>query len=107
MAEDEKRKLEIPWATLLPIVAALAGIIAQYKPLVSARPAVPSTKLTEQLAAQDIDARLWQDPLDVVQRAKAALDEVQTKDSVDRTPQHSIASLAAHIKDLAANVENR
>src|ERR1700674_1309459 len=107
MADEEKRRLEIPWATLLPIVAALAGIIAQYKPLVSARPAVPSTKSSEQLAAQDIDARLWQDPLGVVEKAKTALDEVQTKDSVDRTPQHSISSLAAHIKDAAAKVENR
>jgi hypothetical protein len=41
MAEDDKPKFDIPWATLLPIVAVLAGIIVQFRPLVSERPAAP------------------------------------------------------------------
>jgi hypothetical protein len=74
MAEDDKRKFDIPWATLLPVIAALAGIVAQYRPLVSARPGIPSEKPIEVVAAQDVDARLWQDPLAVAQKAKAQLD---------------------------------
>jgi hypothetical protein len=106
MADEEKRKLEIPWATLLPIVAALAGVIAQYKPLVSARPPAPSAITDEQIADQDVDARLWQDPLGVVQKAKAALDDPPAKDvSVDRAQRHSISSLAAHIGEAAAKAE--
>jgi hypothetical protein len=62
MAETEKQKLEIPWGTLLPLIAVLAGIIAQYKPLVSERPAAPGEKAVEVTAEQDVDARLWQDP---------------------------------------------
>ncbi len=51
MAEDDKPKFDIPWATLLPIIAVLAGIIAQVKPLVSERPAVPGEKAVEVVAA--------------------------------------------------------
>jgi hypothetical protein len=74
MAEEQTRKFDIPWATLLPVIAALAGIIAQFKPLVSARPAVPSEKSIEVFADQDVDARLWQDPLAVAQKERAALE---------------------------------
>ena len=93
MAEDDKRKLDIPWATLLPMVAALAGIVAQYKPLVSARPAAPSEKPVEVIADQDVDARLWQDPLGVVQKEKLALD------SEIRLRRHSTAALSERIKE--------
>lgn len=44
MAEGDKAKFDIPWATVLPWVAALADIIAQYKPLVSSRPTAPAEK---------------------------------------------------------------
>lgn len=68
MAEAEKPKLDIPWGTLLPLIAVLAGIIAQYKPLVSERPAAPGEKAVEVTAEQDVDARLWQDPLAVARK---------------------------------------
>ena len=74
MADDDKRKFEIPWATLLPLLAALAGVIAQFRPLVSARPSIPNEKPIEVTAQQDVDARLWQDPLAVAQKSKAQLD---------------------------------
>jgi hypothetical protein len=106
MADEQKRKLEIPWATLLPIVAALAGIVAQYKPLVSTRPATPSSKVTERNADQDVDARLWQDPLAVVQKAKAQLEEAQAKAPISKRDSHSLSSFAAHIKEADADTEN-
>jgi hypothetical protein len=64
MAEAEKPKLEIPWGTLASLIAVLAGIIVQYRPLVSERPAAPGEKTVEVVAEQDVDARLWQDPRD-------------------------------------------
>lgn len=73
MAESDKPKFDIPWATLLPLVAIVAGIIAQYKPLVSSRPAVPSEKSVPVIAEQDVDARLWQDPIAVAQKQKSSL----------------------------------
>src|SRR6266404_1226325 len=75
MADDDKRKFEaIPWATILPILAALAGLVAQYKPLVSTRPTVASEKPVPAIAKQDIDARLWQDPIGVAQKQKSVVD---------------------------------
>src|SRR6266516_6644884 len=74
MADNDKPTIDIPWATLLPLAAVLAGIIAQYKPLVSERPSVPSEKTAPVIAEQDVDARLWQDPIGVAQRQKALLD---------------------------------
>src|SRR5213594_793090 len=75
MADNEKRKIDIPWGTLLPLAAVLAGVLVQYKPLVSERPSVPSEKTAQVIAAQDVDARLWQDPIGVAQKQKALLDE--------------------------------
>jgi len=74
MADHDKRKFDLPWGTLLPLMAVLAGVVAQYKPLVSERPSVASEKTASVIAAQDIDARLWQDPLGVAQKQKSLLD---------------------------------
>ena len=68
MAEEQTRKFDLPWGTLLPILAALAGVIAQFKPLVSTRPPVPSEKPIPVIAEQDVNARLWQDPIAVAQK---------------------------------------
>jgi hypothetical protein len=96
MAEGDKAKFDIPWATLLPLVAALAGIIAQYKPLVSSRPTAPAEKPLEIVAEQDVDARLWQDPIAVAEKKKASLDsdiEAQ-RASPDVVSSHKIEELA-------------
>jgi hypothetical protein len=74
MADNDKRKFDLPWGTLLPLMAVLAGVIAQYKPLVSERPSVPSEKTAPVIAAQDVDARLWQDPIGVAEKQKSLLD---------------------------------
>jgi hypothetical protein len=75
MADNDKRKIDIPWGTLLPLMAVLAGVLVQYKPLVSERPSVPNEKTAPVIAEQDVDARLWQDPIGVAQKQKALLDE--------------------------------
>jgi hypothetical protein len=75
MADNDKRKFDLPWATLLPLAAVLAGVVAQYKPLVSTRPAVAKEKSVPVIAEQDVDARLWQDPINVAQKQKSSLDE--------------------------------
>ena len=71
MATVDKPKLDIPWGTLLPLAAALAGIIAQVRPVTSERPTANLVeKTSEAIGAQDVDARLWQDPLAVVQKER-------------------------------------
>jgi hypothetical protein len=96
MADNDKRKVDIPWATLLPLAAVLAGVIATYKPLVSERPAVPSEKTAPVIAEQDVDARLWQDPIGVAEKQKALLDEQIDKGVAQKgaTELHDITALA-------------
>ena len=72
MAANDKPKLDIPWGTLVPLIAVLAGIIAQYKPLESERPLAQGEKPVEVVAEQDVDARLWQDPLAVARKEEEA-----------------------------------
>jgi hypothetical protein len=97
MADNDKRKFDLPWATLLPVAAVLAGIVAQYKPLVSERPSVPMEKTAPIIAAQDVDARLWQDPIGVAQKQKTLLDEKIEKGVAKKgvAESHSIAALSA------------
>ena len=80
MADNNKPKFDLPWATLLPLLAVLAGVIATYKPLVSERPSVPSEKTAPVIAEQDVDARLWQDPIGVAQKQKALLESEKQQD---------------------------
>ena len=96
MADSDKRKIDIPWATLLPLAAVLAGVIVQYKPLVSERPSVPSEKTAPVIAEQDVDARLWQDPIGVTQKQKALLDEQIEKGVVKKgsAESHDICALS-------------
>ena len=109
MNEDEKRKFELPWGTLLPVIAALAGIVAQYKPLVSTRPAAPSEKPIQVTAEQDVDARLWQDPIAVAQKQKAALTADILAGRVPRTraEQHDISSLVELLHKRATTIRGR
>src|SRR5437867_3594070 len=72
MADNDRRKFELRWGTLLLLMAVLAGVMAQYKPLVSERPSVLSEKTAPVIAAHGVDARLWQDPIAVGQRWTAS-----------------------------------
>ena len=96
MAEEQPRKFDLPWGTLLPLLAVLAGVIAQFKPLLSERPSVPSERTAPVIAAQDVDARLWQDPIGVAQKQKALLDEQIDKGVAKKgaTELHDMAALA-------------
>src|SRR6266480_2390804 len=101
MADDDKRRFDIPWATVLPLIAVLAGIVAQYKPLVSTRPPVPSEKAIPLTAEQDVEARLWQDPISVAEKQKSLLDERIEKGLVkgDDIKSHDISTLAKLLRE--------
>src|SRR5947207_13092033 len=95
MAEEQPRKFDLPLGTLVPLLAVLAGVVAQYKPLVSERPSVPSEKTAPVIAEQDVDARLWQDPIGVAQKQKALKDEQKEKGTAKPgvTERHQITAL--------------
>jgi hypothetical protein len=96
MADNDNRKFDLPWGTLLPLMAVLAGVIAQYRPLVSERPSVPSEKTAPVIAAQDVDARLWQDPIGVAQKQKSLLNQQGDGPAKEASAKlHDISALAA------------
>ena len=100
MADNDKRKFDLPWGTLLPLLAVLAGVIATYKPLVSERPSIASEKTAPVIAAQDVDARLWQDPIGVAQKQKSLLDAQIDSDRAKGSAElHDIRALS----DLLCN----
>ena len=103
MAEEQTRKFDLPWGTLLPLLALLAGVIAQFKPLVSNRPPVPSEKAIPVTAKQDVDARLWQDPIAVAQKQEALLDaDIKAgRVSEDPSARHDISTLADLLQERA------
>lgn len=98
MADETTKKFDLPWGTLLPVLAALGGVISQFKPLVSTRPPVPSEKAVGVTAEQDVDARLWQDPIAVAQKQLEA--EIKAgRGSEPNTARHDIRSLADLLSD--------
>src|SRR5882724_2766603 len=103
MADNDKRKFDLPWGTLLPLLAVLAGVVAQYKPLVTERPSVASEKTAPVIAAQDVEARLWQDPIGVAQKQKALLTE-HDKDGGSKL--HEISALAGLLDQDVQNFSN-
>ncbi len=108
MADINKPKFDLPWATLLPLLAVLAGVIAQYKPLVSERPSVPSEKTAPVIAEQDVDARLWQDPIGVAQKQKSLLNQQSDGPAKEASAKlHDISALAALLdQDVKAFSKN-
>src|SRR5947199_526812 len=109
MADDDKRKFNIPWATLLPLIAVLGGIVAQYKPLVSTRPTVPSEKPVPVIAKQDVDARLWQDPIGVAQKQKLVLDAQLGADATknNTAESHDIHALVELLHKRATDIPDQ
>src|SRR4029450_7318092 len=97
----DKPKFDLPWGTLLPLLAVLAGVIAAYKPLVSERPSVPSEKTARVIAEQDVDARLWQDPIGVAQKQKALLESEKEQDVAKKgiAELHQLPALAQLLRE--------
>ena len=109
MPEDDKRKFDIPWATLLPVIAVLAGVVAQFRPLVSMRPGVPGEKPIPVMAEQDVDARLWQDPIAVAQKQKSAVaaDIAANRIPPTRPEKHDIDNLNTLLRGEARTIRGR
>jgi hypothetical protein len=101
MANDSKDSIAVPPAVLVALAAVLLGGFAAHQlPLEDTRPAVISTLVYRHVPPddQDVEARLWEDPLGAVAAASA---HHPAHPSVD--VRHSIQGLAATV---AAHVEH-
>ena len=72
MADDPKpSNFANNGALVFALLSAVALAFNRYAPLQVARPAGEEAQLHQAAAVQDVEARLWQDPFNVVARAKA------------------------------------
>jgi hypothetical protein len=70
MADDKQPGSGVGGSVILLVAAAASAVYVGWRsPLVSTRPAVSDYEINQTMPAQDIDARLWQDPFGAVGRA--------------------------------------
>lgn len=100
MAEREsKAGSSIPWANVTALLVAVAGGLSLLiEPLVSSRPQKGSPPVAVS-GAQDVDARLWQDPL------RVAIEDFQ-KSAAGNRPE-LIARIDQHLRDLRTGIPKR
>ncbi|HSI56275.1 MAG TPA: hypothetical protein VLA16_01880 [Ideonella sp.] len=90
------------------LLLAVGALVIREVPLEGARPAANEPKIEQRFAAQDIDARLWQDPFGAVMRAREdaakALDDKQEASERER---RSDTRMAQAIADKAGDEVER
>ncbi len=99
MAEqDSKGGFNLPWMNLAAIFAVIAGgITALVEPIVSSRPALKPNRSQRTFASQNVNARLWQDPL----RAAADAAEQRSQGHADEAAEDVRAELVRRIQEYS------
>jgi hypothetical protein len=69
MAQDDRSGGSIPIVPILALLLFAGGLLVQHQALQSDRPVAQTHALTVPHYGQDVEARLWQDPLEAVQAA--------------------------------------
>ncbi|WP_254706924.1 hypothetical protein [Ralstonia pseudosolanacearum] len=70
MAQESRGDGNIPIAPIIALLLFVGGMLVQHQPLQSNRPVSQMRALTVPHYGQDVEARLWQDPLEAVQAAE-------------------------------------
>ena len=73
MADQTKKATGVPLTNIAVLLALLGGVALYRLPLTSPRPGVEPARGSAGWSGQDVDARLWQDPLDVSSKHRDAL----------------------------------
>jgi len=71
---SEPKTIQLPWQGLLAVAAAIVGVVWYLAPLDTSRPTERFGQAVGTNEVQDVDARLWQDPL-LAAHLHIALDE--------------------------------
>lgn len=93
MAESSDLGTSIPWSAIFAACTVLGGVFYWLIPVVSLRPATPPSDIMSAIGFQDIDARLWQDPL-------AAAYEREKKER-EKPPTTSPSGTSANVHELS------
>jgi hypothetical protein len=86
---------------IMLLLAAVGVVFVATKPLESSRPALPEPQAERRQAAQDVEARLWQDPFSAVAKAREAAQKKPPAGPSERE-QHNVESFAAELQQQMA-----
>src|ERR1700730_1506932 len=123
MAEDSSNPLGLPPSVWIAVIVGVAGVFAlNQHPFLDVRPADPTAPVYRHTPSedQDVEARLWEDPLGAAAAAKVRDDREAAaavrKDAETPPPPNSEVSAASHdhtmkrlrtlLKDNAEHVDN-
>jgi hypothetical protein len=102
-ADSKKKPIDLPWATIAAVLAATGGLFLYFNPLETSRPLEREGFHSDVNRAQDVDARLWQDPLRTASEHEQDIQwksKEWTQDEKNREKEHhEVASLRRQIKD--------
>lgn len=106
MAESSNKGISIPWSAIFAACTVLGGLFYWLIPVASLRPPTPPSTILSSLGFQDIDARLWQDPLAAAyDRANTEREKPQTRPSGD--PLDDVHGLRGMFWNLARSPRKR
>src|SRR6202011_3032420 len=74
---SDSKSFQLPWQGLVALAAAVAGAVWYFAPLDTSRPTERSGQAMGTNQIQDVDARLWQDPLLAAQLHIASIEKGQ------------------------------
>lgn len=100
--EDKGSGGNLPVAGIVALVLFASGLWVQHQPIQSDRPAVELKQFKAPDIHQNVEARLWQDPLEAVKRAETAREKSpapSSEDSAQRGRKHTPQSLRRWIGD--------
>jgi len=81
--EDKGSGSNLPVASIVALLLFASGLWVKHEPLQTDRPGVELKQQKDESVHQDVEARLWQDPLEAVKRAEA---EAQKAASAGKVP---------------------
>jgi hypothetical protein len=99
--DSEQRPPPIPWQGLLALAAAVAGAFFYFDALKTARPGERAGVSFPVNKMADVDARLWQDPLEAAHKHQGNLKGLAT-DSPEKTREDAFHSPESLVKEIAA-----
>lgn len=99
MAESNNNRIVVNLLPVILVFLTASGILVNTLPLESTRPADSERIRMSHAGRQDVEARLWQDPFTVMQRAKGDTPEARCEDAKKDDEHHPVT--------LANSIERR
>ena len=106
MADAEGANRQLP-AIIVAVLVIVTAVAVRQLPYEDVRPAVSEDLTSRSAGAQDVEARLWQDPFAALQAHRALIAKKETShdgEHLGADPNHSFARLAGQIGPPSGSV---